>query len=572
MADTPQTQPFNGLPPTIFDGDRSYSQAFLTQFRIFARINRRHTDVTYPHRRVKLALSFIHGPLVNDWKWTVYHGLAAIPTGEAWWDEFIRAFTATWIDDPIAPDESLFAPRASVPMPSIRAVLGSLTPTAASTTTLADDEEDWALFAPRVASDPPPLVTPAAPRIEKRKQHDTSDEEETHPSKHPRIAPRTGPPRARPQLGRRSVPLPRKIAYKPRRAPSAPVLSITPFLVPYSPPPRQPPGPPGDPVHAPPLVDPDPKLLAPGRTIVEDDKTLTGGVKTLDDSVFAPVSTQDDAASTPLTGDASPQTPLLTPDAADSPPQTPPSHAYVFPRHALERPRDPDKLATRATNRQNRGNTRPYPPTSSHHDPNDVRKARVRHALTDEERRRYLTEGRHPKTLTTKPVPAPDDNHADASPATVVARPKRRRRRATAAAPSTPPSAVTRDRDRHAPAESTRDQPKPPTRNGDTARRHADRPAQVVRQPDNHNPRRTETAETTPETDRANAAVRSFLRQFDAAQATPKPTPTPANRAYDAVTRHLDFCLTTHPDMTGITQPFALQPGPRAVLHKWKKK
>ncbi|KAH9168121.1 hypothetical protein EDB89DRAFT_2074234 [Lactarius sanguifluus] len=556
MTTTPPTQPFNGLPPTIFDGDRSYSRAFLTQFRTFARINQRHTDVTYPHRRVKLALSFIHGPLVNDWKRTTYHGLAAIPTGEAWWDEFIRAFTAAWIDDPVAPDESLFAPRASVPMPSIRAVLGSLTPAAASTTTLADDEEDWALFAPRVASDPTPLVTPAAPRIEKRKQHDTSDEEETHPSKHPRIAPRTGPPRARPQLGRRSVPLPRKIAYKPRHAPSAPVLSITPFLVPYSPPPCRPPSPPNNPDHAPPLIDPDPRPLAPGRTVAEDDNTLTGGVKTLDDSVFAPVSAQDDEVSNPHTGGSRPQTPCLTPDTTDLSLQTPP-RIYLFPRHALERPRDLDELATRTPDQRRRGNTRtPYPTTSHNH---------ARHARQ------------------TRSTTAPEDT----TPTSVASRHTRRGRRANAAAPSTspPPDRIaTRTRDRHVHAAHRRNTPhlKPPTRTSlDVSSCNALRPAPrttrfdsrpVPRSATIDTPLSVDTAKTTSETNRANAAVELFLRQYDAAQTTATPTPVPPDRAYDAVAQHLAYCLVTDPDTTRVTQPFTLQDKPRAVLLQWKKR
>ncbi|KAH9163717.1 hypothetical protein EDB89DRAFT_2078531 [Lactarius sanguifluus] len=102
MADTPQTQPLIGLPPDVFNGDRSYSRAFLTQFRFFARLNRRHPDVTYPHRRVKLALSFIHGPLVDNWKRAAYHGLAAIPTGEAWCYVPSGRINPTWIWDRFA--------------------------------------------------------------------------------------------------------------------------------------------------------------------------------------------------------------------------------------------------------------------------------------------------------------------------------------------------------------------------------------------------------------------------------------------------------------------------------------
>ncbi|KAH9177132.1 hypothetical protein EDB89DRAFT_2065317 [Lactarius sanguifluus] len=214
---------------------------------------------------------------------------------------------------------------------------------------ITKEEEDGTLFAPRVTPVLTPLVTPTALRVEKRKHNDDSDTEENHPGKH-------------------LVPLPRKIVYRQRHASSAPITHALCFLISSSLPPCRPPSPPDDPAHAPLLADPDPRLLVPDHPIVEDDKTLTGGVKTLDDSVFVPVSAQDDAASTPHTGDSRPQTPLLTPDAAGSPPQTLP-HTYIFPCHTLERPRDLDELVTRPTGRQHHGNTHvPYPVTSRHRD------------------------------------------------------------------------------------------------------------------------------------------------------------------------------------------------------------
>ncbi|KAH9166107.1 hypothetical protein EDB89DRAFT_2076245 [Lactarius sanguifluus] len=177
---------------------------------------------------------------------------------------------------------------------------------------------------PPTVSPVPRVSTPQngyiAQRVEKHQRDDTSDEEETRHHKYPRLAPHIGPPRARPQLARRSIPLPHKIVYKPRRATSAPVASTPRFLVPYSPSPRRPPD---NPDHAPPLVDPDPRPLAPGHTVVEGDNSPMRGVKTLDVSDFDPV---------------------LAQNTADSRPQTPP-RTHVFPRHALEMPRDPDEVA-----------------------------------------------------------------------------------------------------------------------------------------------------------------------------------------------------------------------------------
>ncbi|KAH9170880.1 hypothetical protein EDB89DRAFT_2184649 [Lactarius sanguifluus] len=395
------------------------------------------------------------------------------------------------------------------------------------------------LVAPSIA--PPPRVsTPQngyiAQRVEKRQRDDTSDEEETHRHKYPRLAPHIGPPRARPQLARRSVPLPHKIVYKPRRATSAPVTSTPRFLVPYSPPPRRPPSPPDDPVRAPPPTVPDPRPSAPGHTVVEGDNSPMRGVKTLDISGFDSVLAQEDATSTPHTENSRPPTPSLTPDATDSTPQTPP-RVYLFPRHALERPHDPDELATKTIARQRRGHSRvPYPTTSLQHE---------RHGRRDQS--------------TTAP--------ADTSPTPITFRYTRKRRRANAAAPSTSPPQdriAARARDRHVHA----------------APRRVNQHAPVVPSPNNQHPIRavttetahTTTTETTPVTNRANAAVELFLRQYDAARTTTTPTPVPPDRAYDAVAQHLDYCLVTDPDTTRITQPFALRPEPRAVLHKWKKK
>ncbi|KAH9163720.1 hypothetical protein EDB89DRAFT_1912533 [Lactarius sanguifluus] len=501
-----------------------------------------------------------------------------------WWDEFIRAFTAAWINEtpvhvPVGEDARLSPP----PRPP-RSPRRPVSPRVLPPTQVEDD--DWTLFAPRSpASTPPspvlaPLVTPAASRVEKRKHHDTPDEEETRPNKYLRIAPHAGPPRARPQPGRRSVPLPKKLIYRQRRAASAPTTGIPPFLVPYSPPPRRPPSPPEDPRPAPPLLDPDPRPLAQVRTVVEDDNTLTGGVKTLDVSVFAPVSARDDAGSTPHTSDSCPQTPLLTPDAADSPPRTPTHaspnppeptkveddfdfeafydsylddngltraddhHQNVFPRHALEMPRDPDELVTKTSNRQRRDSTRvPYPTTPRNHD------RPAQNAI----------------------------NHRpeDVPPTPVASQHMRKRRRANAAA--APP---------HSPGVATNAQPV----DHRTRRRTTDLRSNSLdgtpAEPDSHakpqqaRPHRTperkhiraETTEATPAINRANAAVEMFLRRYDAARPTPAPAAAPASRAYDAIAQHLAYRLATDPDTTRVTQPFALRPGPRAVLLRRKKK
>ncbi|KAH9169551.1 hypothetical protein EDB89DRAFT_1908454 [Lactarius sanguifluus] len=503
MATTPSTQPLIGLPPDIFDRNRSCSRAFLTQFRIFARINRRHRDMTYPY----------------------------CPIGEALWDEFIRNFTAVWIDDPVTPSDNT-----SAPLVFATAVDDISTPeNEDNDDDIFYDCEDDVSSAPtptpsssivdlvRPVEEPVHLSTPTAPtvpRIEKRKRHDTSDPEETRPSKSSRTAPHIDPPRASPQLGQRSVPLPRKYAFAPRRTTSVPATNAPSFIVPYSPPPRRPPDLPDNPDHAPPLVDPDPRPLAPDRTVVEGDNTLTGGVKTLEDSVFAPVSDQDDT---------------------ESPPQTPP-HARLFPRHAFERPRDLDELTTRVINRQRRGSTRvPYPTTPRNH------ARRTQNAIN-----------RHPGDVPPTPVASRHTTEQCCANA--------------AAAPPHSPSVATnaqpvdhRTRRRTTDSNSLNGTPAEPDSHTKPQQ------ARPHRTPE-HKHIRAETTEATPAINRANAAVEMFLRRYDAARPTPAPATAPASHTYDAVLQHLDYHLATDPDTTRITQSFALRPGPRAILHKWKKK
>ncbi|KAH9161099.1 hypothetical protein EDB89DRAFT_2159248 [Lactarius sanguifluus] len=542
MSITAKARTLVGPTPTPFTGDRAQAQHFLVEFLELDRQNRRHTLIICPALRVELVLSFIHGPLTDPWKRSVQRAHPEETADETLWDEFYDSFCTTWIDDPPALAQTTSSADPGPPLPPVIATTRS-TPVPAQTT---------------AASPLTPLVTPAAPRVEKR-QHDDSDTEETRPSKCPRIATHAGPPRVRPLFVKLSVSPPRPVALRLRRMTSAPVLSIPPFLVQYSPPPRRPPSPPDDPVHAPPLVDPDPRPLAPDRTVVEGNNMLTGGVKTLEDSVFAPVSAQDDKVSNPHTGGSRPQTPCLTPDATDSPPQTPP-RVYLFPRHAVERPHDPDELTTKTIDRQRRGNTRvPYPTTPRNH---------TGHARQ------------------TRSTAAPED----VPPTPVTSRHIRKRRRANAAAapPHSPGTATTRSQPTTTPTDApptSAPLTSPPpnqtaTCNHDrpvhTAHQHPDKPAQVEWQPDSQHPRRADTAETTHVTDRqrnrTNAAVELFLRRYDANRPMLRPTPTPPDRAYDAVARHRTFVLATNPDTTRITQPFALRPGPRTVLLRRKKK
>ncbi|SRR5258708_3984003 len=93
-----------GAPPTIFDGNRSQTDHFITQFGLFRIINNTHAVITNPMRRVALALTYIRGPNVDAWVSQQFNVLSAkvfgdvnhtqthTDTDEALWDDFITEF------------------------------------------------------------------------------------------------------------------------------------------------------------------------------------------------------------------------------------------------------------------------------------------------------------------------------------------------------------------------------------------------------------------------------------------------------------------------------------------------
>jgi hypothetical protein len=58
---------FQGKAPDVFDGDRTKSKAFISDLKIYFRINRNHPDMKNYHIRVFVALLFIKGPNVVNW-------------------------------------------------------------------------------------------------------------------------------------------------------------------------------------------------------------------------------------------------------------------------------------------------------------------------------------------------------------------------------------------------------------------------------------------------------------------------------------------------------------------------
>src|SRR5580704_6947431 len=100
-----QNGKWNGTEPTIFTGDRSQSDKFLKEFKLYKLLNEANESMAIPYKRAALALSFIRGPLVDDWVWARIdhlhdqHHVHNIPQNdEVHWAEFETAFTDAYTD------------------------------------------------------------------------------------------------------------------------------------------------------------------------------------------------------------------------------------------------------------------------------------------------------------------------------------------------------------------------------------------------------------------------------------------------------------------------------------------
>ena len=97
-----------GIAPAIFDGKRSSAENFLKAFRRYKMMNEHNNVMNVPFLRILTALSYIRGPLVEDWvnaqdEWlekrvdTTKTGHLA-RSDEALWEEFVANFKTAWKD------------------------------------------------------------------------------------------------------------------------------------------------------------------------------------------------------------------------------------------------------------------------------------------------------------------------------------------------------------------------------------------------------------------------------------------------------------------------------------------
>ena len=97
-----------GVPRAIFDGTWSRANKFWAQFRQFQMVNWAHEAMMKPFDWVLTTLTYIWGPLINDWVDNQEKALAdwIDTTKQNWvhkdneilWQEFKTAFHEAWTD------------------------------------------------------------------------------------------------------------------------------------------------------------------------------------------------------------------------------------------------------------------------------------------------------------------------------------------------------------------------------------------------------------------------------------------------------------------------------------------
>ena len=108
VAPTPSNGGMRGIPPAVFDGTRALADKFWAQFRQYKMVNCTHDSMTKAYNRVLTALTYIQGPMINDWvnaqeSHLSDHTDTTKPNhvgedDEVLWTEFEMAFTDAWTD------------------------------------------------------------------------------------------------------------------------------------------------------------------------------------------------------------------------------------------------------------------------------------------------------------------------------------------------------------------------------------------------------------------------------------------------------------------------------------------
>ena len=89
-----------GALPRNFEGDCGDVERFLTDLITYVDLNEQVANLASFKFRIRLALSFIQGDTVQEWKNTMldFICLMVIPDNEDTWDDFITMFRAQYAD------------------------------------------------------------------------------------------------------------------------------------------------------------------------------------------------------------------------------------------------------------------------------------------------------------------------------------------------------------------------------------------------------------------------------------------------------------------------------------------
>jgi hypothetical protein len=111
-AAPPRSEALKGMIPQIFQGDRKDTEHFMQQFGAYCFLNRHNSTFTNKAEQVAYALTFIKGPLVDDWAYDMADQLSIKVEGNpttgdppthaenepALWEWFTRAFRDAFTD------------------------------------------------------------------------------------------------------------------------------------------------------------------------------------------------------------------------------------------------------------------------------------------------------------------------------------------------------------------------------------------------------------------------------------------------------------------------------------------
>jgi hypothetical protein len=99
---------FKGIAPNIFTGDCSHSDAFWNEFCRYRMLNWQNNAMSTLFYRILMALSYIKGPIVEDWVNAIDKDLerctdTTVPghvaeMDKVLWDKFEAAFKSAWKD------------------------------------------------------------------------------------------------------------------------------------------------------------------------------------------------------------------------------------------------------------------------------------------------------------------------------------------------------------------------------------------------------------------------------------------------------------------------------------------